>query len=144
MTWSLLLSNGDFAPSSGTYNLARNETKLAQDLRCWILEKTGTDIYHEGYGSDLDSETKSVLGLPTDLAISEIEDELRRIIGLYQKRQVERAKTDQATLGKLTLEKGEILLALRDISFRQVEDKLQVTITIQTGSGENINIGFTV
>ena len=136
MSWSLRIVNGDLVPSSRGLTVARNETKLVQDLRCFILQELGTDIYHPTYGSDIESKVGEIF---QDM---KIESELKRIVRLYQERQISRAKTDQVARGRISLEQGEVLVSLDDISFEQKEDRLTVNMVIKTGDSKSFNFSI--
>jgi hypothetical protein len=146
MSWSLRLSNGDFVPSRGSLSTARNSTKLVQDLKCFILQEIGSDGYHPEYGSKIDggvdsgAPVPSLLGNPSAFAKGEIEAELKRIIGIYQRQQLIRARQDQATNGRITLDQGEVLVNLNGISFEQNGDRLRATISITTGDKSTFEI----
>lgn len=131
MSWSLRILDGDLVASQGSLAVARNETKLVQDLRCYILEELGTDLYHPDFGSNL--EQNEVIGSDYQIARSNIESELKRIVRDYQSRQIARARTDQIVRGRISLEQGEVLVGLQEIKFEQLEDHLKVDMVIQAG-----------
>jgi hypothetical protein len=150
MTWSLRLQNGDLTLGNASYGTVTSEEKLVQDLRCYILEQMGTDDMHPNFGSLLDggyrsdgSSVKSLIGTPND-AFTQlgVETELRRIIADYQDRQLRRAKDDRIVFGKTTLTKGEVLLAVDEMRVEPTEDKLIVTLTLQTASNTTVELGL--
>lgn len=140
MSWSLRIENGDFRSSRGSLDVARNQTKLVQDLRCFILEEMGTDKYHPSYGSKINDAT--TIGVDADEATSEIESEIQRIVALYQRNQVSRARDDNIARGVVSLDQGEVLVALNSINFEQKEDRLTVRLVIQTGDSSNIDLSI--
>jgi hypothetical protein len=152
MTWSLALRNGDLTLSSASYGTVTGEDKLVQDLRAFILERMGTDDMHPSYGSLLDggrlpdgTEKSGPIGSSDiEFAQLEIETELRRIISIYQNRQLARAKDDRLTYGKTTLSKSEVLLAIQGINFRQVGDTLNVQLNLQTAANTTIPLTIDV
>lgn len=131
MSWSLRLQNGDFVPSGGSYALAQNETKLVQDLRCWILEELGDDPFHPTYGSKINGD--EVIGQQTQFAVIELEGEIRRIVTELQKQQIARARREQLTQGKVTLSRGEVLISLSGIELVQNQDRLSAKLSLITG-----------
>lgn len=138
MSWSLRIANGDLVPNRGSLVVARNETKLIQDLRGFILQELGTDMYHPAYGSNIER----ALGEDSRMATMEIESELKRIVRTYQERQIARARTDQIARGQISLEQGEVLVSLDDISFKQTEDHLEVNMAVKTGDARSFNFSI--
>lgn len=138
MSWSLRLKNGDFVPTGGSYALAQNETKLVQDLKCWILEELGEDPFHPTYGSDINGD--DIIGQESGFAAIELDSELRRIVTEYQKQQVARARREQLTQGKITLGRGEILVGLTDIQLTQNQDRLVAKLSLITGDQNDLTI----
>ena len=150
--WSLRIRNGDLTLGASSYGTVTGEEKLVQDLRCFILEKRGTDSAHPTYGALLDggrlddgSETAGLIGKPnTALTQLEVEAELNRIINEYQARQLDRAKEDRITYGKTTLHRGEVLLGVQDMTFTAVGDTLNILITLQTANDTTIDLGLEI
>lgn len=143
MSWSLRISDGDFVASQGALDVVRGEPKLVQDLRNHILEELGTDPYHPTYGSSLE-QNPDIVGSTFQISTLEIDIELRRIVNEYQRRQVERARNDQAVRGKISLDRGEVLVSLQSITFEQKEDRLTVTMSITTGSEESFSFSIEI
>lgn len=139
MSWSLRIANGDLVPSRGSVLVARNETKLVQDLRGFILQELGTDMYHPTYGSTI----QDAVGVDFRVTM-DIELELKRIVRLYQERQVARARTDQVARGRISLEQGEVLVSLEGISFTQNQDRLTVDMKIKTGDSRSLNFSIEI
>lgn len=112
----------------------------------------GTDSLHPTFGSLIDGGTNTdgvevpgVVGETNlDLAVLEIEAEIQRIVRDYQRQQLDRAKRDKLTYGKATLEPEEVLVDLTGISFVPDQDALAVTISIQTGTGDNVDLSLPV
>jgi hypothetical protein len=150
MSWSLRLHNGDFVPNRGSLSVARNETKLIQDLKCYILEEIGNDPYHPEYGSKLNGgqengiRVQGVLGLSGPFAQLEVESELRRIVSNYQQLQLLRARTDQVARGRISLDRGEVLVALSGITFTYDQDRMTANLTLQTGDGNTFQLGVPI
>lgn len=153
MSWSLALRNGDLALGGTQLAVVRGTAKLIQDLRCAILEPMGTDDLHPGFGSLIDGGRRpdgttvaSPLGGSNWSAIAmQIEGELRRILDEHRARQLVRARADQFTYGKPTLDPGELLLSVRDVTMFSVQDTLvcQVALEVGDGSTRALNIPLT-
>lgn len=148
MTWSLKLRHGDFTVSNAEFGTVINEDKLVQDLTCHLLEAMGTDDLHPGYGSLIDGGTRpdgievpSVIGeSDVELVALEIESEIRRVAREHRAKQLNRAKEDRFVYNKVTLTPGEVLLAISNIDFVQIEDVLHVKVSLETATGQNLDI----
>jgi hypothetical protein len=123
-----------------------------QDLRCWILEKMGTDSLHPGYGSLIDGGIRSdgtfVEGVIGDNDLDEtllfVESELQRIVAEYQGQQLSRAKADRYIYNKATLTAREVLLALTSVQASIAEDRLNIVLSVQTATGSNFDLTIAV
>jgi hypothetical protein len=151
MSWSLRLEHGDLSLSGASLGTVTNEQKLVQDLRCWILEKMGTDDLHPGYGSLIDGGVSpdgtfsmGVVGESLDLVVLSVESELRRIVSEYQGQQLSRAKSDRFVYNKATLTVREVLLSISEITVSLSEDRLNVVLGLQTAAGQNIDITLAI
>lgn len=152
MSWSLRLRNGDLALSGASYGTVTGEEKLVQDLRCALLERMGTDPSHPGFGSLIDggrtpdgNYTPGVIGeTRADLVLLAIESDIRRIAREHQARQLTRAKSDRLTYNKSTLGGREVLVNVTKIAASQVNDSLNVTVTLQTAGTNPVSVDITV
>lgn len=148
MTWSLRISNGDFAVKGAQLSTVSGTQKLVQDLRCAILEKMGTDNLHPGFGSLIDggvrpdgSQVPSIIGVSNfALATAAIEADIRRIANAYQKAQAERIKTERLVYNKVTLTASEILAGISSIQTVQDQDALYVRLTLLVGNGTEVDL----
>lgn len=148
MTWSLKVSGGDLQLSGGGMQTVTGEQKLVQDLRCFILERIGTDDLHPRYGSTLNGgtlpdgrEAPGIIG-ESDLSFAEleIESEMRRMVRLYQADQLQRAQSDQTIYGKTTLSRGEVLVSLDAINIVQDQDTLHITLGVKTANNTGVGV----
>jgi hypothetical protein len=152
MTWSLKLRNGDLALGAAQLGTVTGEEKLVQDLRAHILEHMGTDDMHPEFGSLIDGGTlpdgtvsPGIIGaLNDDFASMEVASDIRRIVNDYQDRQLARAKDDRYTYGKVTINRGEVLLSLDDIEVTRSMDTLQVNLKITTARQSDVDVIFTL
>lgn len=150
MSWSLQISHGDFSVSQSQYGVVTDTSKLVQDLRCALLEKMGTDDMHPYYGSLINggtmpdgTVTAGVIGLlDWQQVTNTVNAEIERIASTYQAQQLNRAKDDRQTYNRVTLSPAEVLIAISNIKFLQVQDTLQVSIEIQTAAGQTISAVF--
>lgn len=139
MTWSLRIAHGDLAISGTNLDTVTAEQKLIQDMRCWILERIGTDTMHPTYGAALDGgrrngrEVPSLIGrIDSNMVALEAESEIRRIVLAYQQQQLTRAQRDRAVYGRATLTRGEVVTGIKSIQISQVTDGLFIRLTVQT------------
>ena len=137
------MRHGDLFHDEGHYQTIQGPAKIAQDLRCQILESMGSDDLHPEFGSTLDGgttpeglEVKGVI-TTTDFnnAAMYVEAEVRRIEREYQERQLSRMNADIQTYGRTTLRRDEVLDAIGPLEFHQVGDTLFVQIRIIPISG---------
>lgn len=152
MTWSLALKYGDLAVDGNGHSFAvvRDEAKLIQDLKAALLHKQGADYTSPSYGSTLEGGTTpdgvqniGFIGRTVDeMLIVEIEEEIRRVLVAHQQTQINRARDDEASYGRITLSRGEILLSVGDIVVEQSGDMLSINVYIQTGSGTITPVRF--
>lgn len=152
MSWSLQLRNGDLALGGASFGQVSGQAKLAQDLRCALLEPRGTDDMHPTFGSlidggldDLGVYQHSLIGSDNwGFAALQIEADIRRICLNYQRSQLERARQDRFQYGSSTLTPDELLLQVESINMIQAQDRLLVTVSIITGNGNTITLDVPV
>ena len=145
MSWSLQLRNGDLALNGVQLGTVSGSNKLIQDLRCALLEPMGTDDMHPSYGSLIDggrrpdgTQAPSMLGSMNWNSVAlQIRAEIRRIATEHRNRQLARARTDQNTYGKPTLDSGELLINITNITMQQVQDTMIVHVELEVGDGTN-------
>jgi hypothetical protein len=147
MSWSLQLRAGDLTVGGASFGTVTGSNKLVQDLRCAILERMGTDEDHPWYGSLIDggrlngTEQESIIATDNwDVAVLQVEAEIRRIVDQYQRGQIARTEQDRTTYGKPTLTPAEVLMGISNMQFYQAQDNLLVKVTILTGADAEINI----
>lgn len=152
MSWSLQVSNGDFALDQGGFGIVTGERKLIQDLRHFMLERMGTDDAHPNYGSLFDggqrsdgTEVPSVIG-HHDFAIASltVESDIRRIVTEYQQTQLARARRERQRYNKTTFTAGEVIRSLDRVGLKQVRDTLYATLYITTASDVSIDLKIPV
>lgn len=152
MTWSFWVTHGDFRLNGSHFGIVTDTAKLTQDLRCALLEKMGTDNLHPGFGSLIDGGTRSdglevpgVVGESRlDLVLMAIESEIRRIGRDHQAKQLARVKADRSTYNKSTITPREALIAISNINVEQVQDNLNITVSLQTAAGSQTDVNLSV
>lgn len=153
MTYSLHLRNGDlnFAGPGG-YAVVSGRQKLIQDLKNWLLEPQGSDPFHPEYGSILNGnaagmpEAEDFIGsVLTSEKLIQIEAEVRRVLGAYQRQQLDRLNQEVISYGgKNTFSQGEILYSVEAVDVHQVADTVLVRVSITTGDGSQLSFSQAV
>lgn len=148
MTYSLNIRGGDLSLGGpGGLSTVTSTDKLIQDLKCWLLERIGTDPLHPDYGSTLDGggvpggpQMNGLLGNAIDqVTILQVEAEVRRILDLYRQQQINRIQIEQTLYnGKNTYTFGEILFAVDSVNATQFKDTIIVNVAIRTANGQSI------
>jgi hypothetical protein len=148
MSWSLHVQDGDFVLDSAHLGMVTGATKLGQDFRHFLLERMGTDSMHLDYGSLLDGGMQpdgTIVPSPigetnwNHVALM-VDTEIRRIVSIYQSRQIERAKSDRLRYNKDTLTAGEILASADIISMTATEDQLLVKVRLVSGNADTLTL----
>jgi len=149
MSWSFQIRNGDLNwGGPGGFATVSGRQKLIQDLRNWLTEPRGTDSFHPDYGSVLDggigptgTEVDYLIGnVVSEEGMMQIEAEVRRILAAYQQQQSDRLNNDIIKYsGKNTFGLDEILLQVEDVTVENYQDVVLVTVTLLTGSGNQIS-----
>lgn len=148
MTWSLALQNGDLSLSGSNLGIVTSESKLTQDLTCYVLTALGSDPAHPDYGSIIQGGIdgsgtlyQSFLdGLNDSATATRLIAELQRITLAYQNMQLIRAQADQNNYGKTTLTKGEVLLSVDQIVADLVEATVNLIVQITTAANTNVSV----
>jgi hypothetical protein len=151
MTWSLKLHNGDLQLGGKGFEKVIDDYKLAQDLKCHILQKMGDNDLHPQFGSLIDGGVdengklqSSVIGTSNqELAIAMIRSELIRVLNNYQDSQLSRAKLDKTYYNKATLTPKEVLFSISSIDIYPDLTTLYVRINIVTGKSTKKTIELT-
>lgn len=152
MSYSLQVANGDFTVAAAQLGTVVDVAKLTQDLTCCLLEPMGTDDMHLDYGSLLDGGTlpdgtvsPGVIGVSDINRVAAlVRTEIARVTANYQSQQLARAKADQAVYNRASLSSAEVLISVTDVSLTQVEDALNVVITLQTGQGSSLSVAVSM
>lgn len=125
---------------------------MGQDLRCYVLEKMGHDVYHPSYGSLIDGgQNTNGQMIPSPIGQANnsiqqmlIESEIQRICSTYQASQLARQQQDLSNFGKSTLSPDEILQSVSSISITSNLDSVSVTVYIITAANNQQIISLTL
>lgn len=154
MSYSLDIRTGDLAlDGPGGMSVVNGHDKLIQDLKCWMLEQVGNDPMHPELGSALDGgilpdgtiiET-TIGNIITKKAVLDLENEVRRVIGLYQQNQLSKIRSEQMLYGGIYhLDPSEILLGIANVQVIQTGATLVASITIRTADNVLIPLALPV
>lgn len=133
---TLRLKDGDLSIDLGRrLEFVRGRDKLLQDLKLWLLEPLGTGFTTPSFGSLVEGFIGS--DDPEEVA-ADLAAEIRRVILLYQRWQLERitAARTEGTLGYWT--KSEIIEEIVEVKTRAVYDTVEVKISLKTLTGDRI------
>lgn len=151
MTWSLLIKNGDLVKGKGNkLATVSGPEKVAQDLRIWLLSELGDDPMNPGFGSTIHLSPESFVEMNEDVIFvpedrfDHIVDEIDRIVGEYQNRQLVRIEQEiNLYNGQHTFNEGEIIEEY-NIEYESILDTLYVDIHMTMLSREMITVELPV
>lgn len=152
MTWSLKLQNGDLSIGAAQLGQIVGGQKVAQDLRCAILEEMGTDPDHPWFGSLVNGGIDEngvvqpgIIGTDDfNRAASMVEADIRRIVEQYQAQQLARSQSDRFLYGSATLTPNELLTGLTGLEFYAIQDTLLIRVTLQTADSNQFTLNIPV
>lgn len=130
---TLFLRDGDLMPAHRDLVTVEGAGKVAQDLRCALLEPLGNDRFHPGWGSTLSDFIASVANEDTRF---DVEAEVNRVISNYAA--VQRDKIEADMLGDVDtrFSTEEILSRVREVRVEVREETVDIHIGLQTVAGE--------
>lgn len=145
---SIQIQNGDINVSAGNLQFVTGSSKLAQDLNLWLQEPLegsppiGPGFTTPSFGSLLNSYIGSD---NQQLMQAQVQAEILRILGLYQKNQMIALQKAQ-TISALTLwNKSEIIQQVTSINVTSPTPyNISAEVTIQTLAGTSTPITITV
>ena len=152
MSYSLQIKGGDLVAQAGQLSIATGAQKMLQDLQIFVMTQMGSDPYNPSYGSLIDGGIQpngNVVSSPIgtmnwSLTESFIQQEISRIVSVYQASQNTRVQQDLQTYNKNTLTSDEIVTALTGISINQNIDTMIVNVSIQNASGNELTFSIPV
>lgn len=130
---TMLLRDGDLVPSHRDFVMITGTGKVAQDLRCALLEPMGNDRFHTGWGSTLEDFLATIANEDTRF---DVESEVNRVISNYVAVQRDKIEADIYGDTETRFTTSEIVQRIRSVEARIDADSVQVTITLVTVSGE--------
>lgn len=130
---TLFLRDGDLMPANRDLVKVGGAGKVAQDLRCALLEPLGNDRFHRGWGSTLED---FIAGVADEDMRFDIEAEVNRVISNYAAVQRDKIEADITGGGSTRFSTEELLSRIRGVRVNVERDSVQVQITLQTVAGE--------
>lgn len=133
---TMRLTDGDLSIGlTSDYDMVRGVSKVAQDIRCALLEPLGNDRFHPGYGSDLESFIARSVTYDTRM---EVQSEVNRVVGNYAAVQRDKIEADMYSGEDTRYSTEEVVSAVSGISVDTQTDSMSVTIGLTTVSGDSI------
>ncbi len=138
---TLQIQNGDLVLSNGAYATLTGPDKVSQDIEIAVLTPYGSDRFHPRYGSVFES----YVGQPSSpQTTSLISAELTRVINNYMAVQLGKVKAAVTAGGQSPFGQNELVSAIGPISVQQQLDRFQVTASVMTASGQQVNVSTSV
>ena len=134
---TLRVQDGDLVLGAGGYALIRGGHKIAQDLRFALTEPFGTDRFHPRWGSILGD----YIGLAMDAELPfHVEGEVNRVVGNYMRAQGQEVARDLLDARATRFRDDGVIRTIGQVVTRSRADRLDVSVTIATLAGEQVNV----
>jgi phage baseplate assembly protein W len=134
---TIQVSNGDIKLSNGNVQFLTGQNKLVQDLALWLKEPFGTGYTTPGFGSTL----TSLIGGPQNSGIiSTIQNEILRVLQLYQGQQVLELQTAQNAAKLSYWNKSEIIQSIDSVSVTLQNTAIIANISLTTLINSSVNL----
>lgn len=130
---TLLLRDGDLVPSHRDFLRVTGAGKVAQDLRCALLEPLGNDRFHPGWGSTLD---QFIAIIANENSRAEVEAEVNRVIANYAAIQRDKVEVDINSNAEPRYSTDEILSRIGRVEVTIAYETVHVDISVVTVAGE--------
>lgn len=137
---TLEVENGDLVLANGSFSTVTGPDKVSQDIEIAVLTPYGSDRFHPRYGSIF----SSYIGSPSNPSTATfIQAEMLRVIKNYMAVQLSKVKAAaQAGLAS-PFSQGELVASAGAINVQQQLDQFQVTASVNTTSGAQVNVSTT-
>ena len=137
---TITVSNGDIQLNNSKLAFSYGANKLAQDIALWLQEPLGTGWTTPNFGSLL----SGMIGkAQTGNTISSVENEIIRILQLYQGQQILMLQQAQNSAQLSYWNKNEIIQSIVSVNAQNNPNNptsIVATIVIQTLTGSLINL----
>jgi hypothetical protein len=136
----LALVNGDIVVGQSGYQMVSGTAKVAQDLTVATQEPYGSDQYHPGWGSYLDSYIGSDPTTVQALATTEVTRLVSNYMQVQSYQQAQALAAGQAS----PFTNDDYVTGLASLSTTQDLTSIQVNAAVQTASGATVGVSTTV
>jgi len=137
---TITVSNGDINLSGGKLQFSYGSNKLAQDLTLWLQEPLGTGFTTPGFGSLL----PGMVGTSqANNSVSSVENEVLRVLQLYQGQQVIALQAAQNSAQLAYWNRNEIIQKIVSVNAQVNSNngtQIDVTIVIETLTGSLVTL----
>ena len=138
---TIAVSNGDIQLNGGKIVFAQASQKLVQDLTRWLEEPIGTGYTTPGFGSNLNK----LIGQAQDsTAITTVQNEIARVLQLYQGQQILYLQKSQGTAQLANWNKSEIIQTVNSISVTIQGNAIVASVVLTTLNNNPININISI
>ena len=140
--YDMKVANGDLVlEAGGSAATVSGHERIKQDLACWLLEPLGTDPAYGRFGSKI----HDFVGTPMwDTTVSDIRTEIARIVNnyaAYQNNEYQKAVASGGRANVLyTWSLSDLLTGSFSMHTRVQDDKIRITVALQTQGGDTITI----
>lgn len=134
---TITVSNGDIQLNNGKIQFLTGSAKLIQDLQLWLEEPLGTGYTTPGFGSLL---YEYVGQSSANLATSTVENEVFRVLQLYQGQQIISLKNAQNSAMLSNWNKSEIIQNINSVKASLQYASIVVEVSITTLNNNNIQL----
>lgn len=134
---TLEVENGDLVLANGSFSTITGPTKVSQDIEIATLTPYGSDRFHPRYGSVFSSYIGTASNPSTAMFIK---SEMLRVIKNYMAVQLSKVKAASQKGLASPFSQGELVASAGAINVQQQLDQFQVTASVNTASGQQVNI----
>ena len=134
---TLEVENGDLVLANGSFATVTGPSKVSQDIEIATLTPYGSDRFHPRYGSVF----ASYIGTASNPSTATfIRTEMLRIIKNYMAVQLSKVRSAAQQGQASPFAQGELVASIGDINVQQQLDRFQVTASVNTASGQQVNV----
>jgi phage baseplate assembly protein W len=137
---TITVSNGDINLVGGKLEFSYGSNKLAQDITLWLQEPLGTGFTTPGFGSLL----SGMVGTSqANNSASSVENEIMRVLQLYQGQQVLSLRQAQNSAQLSIWNKNEIIQKIVSVTANVNSNngtEIDATVVIQTLTGSLVTL----
>jgi phage baseplate assembly protein W len=134
---TLVVQNGDLVLANGAFSTVTGPAKVEQDIEIATLTPYGSDRFHPRYGSVF----ANYIGTASNPSTATfIRTEMLRVIRNYMAVQLSKVKAASQKGQASPFSQGELVSSIGDINVQQQLDRFQVTASVNTASGQQVNV----